>query len=410
MGTMIQRWTLGEADFRGDALRRPRPGPEGQQRHPGADPARRHRVHPRRLPGRRRRHHRDQHLQRHAHRPGRLRPGRRGLRPERRRRPGGAQGGRRLEREDARPPALRGGVDRPHQQDAVAVAQRERPRLPVGHLRRGPRGVRRAGARADGRRRRPAAGRDLHRHLEPEGDAGGDGGGVRREGTAAAGDAVHHHHRQERPHPVGADHRGVLHLDRTRPAAVGGGQLRPGRGRDASLRGRAVRSGHQLRQLLPERRAAQRLRRIRRDPRDHLRSGARVCRQRVPEHRRWLLRHHARTHRRHRPGGGGTAAAPAEAGRPPHPAPVGPGAPGGHARIELHHDRRADQRHRVQEVRPPDHQQRLRGGAGGGPRSGARRRQHPGRQHGRGDAGRGGGDDEVPATWWAASRRSAASR
>ncbi len=74
-------------------------------------------------------------------------------------------------------------------------------------------------------------------------------------------------------------------------------------------------------------------------PRDHLRSGARVCCQRVPEHRRWLLRHHPRTHRRHRPGGGGTAAAPAEAGRPPHPAPVGSGTAGGHARVELHHDR-----------------------------------------------------------------------
>ena len=51
-------------------------------------------------------------------------------------------------------PRFVAGVDRPDQQDAVAVAQRERPRLPGGHLRRGARGVRRAGARADGRRRR----------------------------------------------------------------------------------------------------------------------------------------------------------------------------------------------------------------------------------------------------------------
>ena len=88
----------------------------------------------------------------------------------------------------------------------------------------------------------PAAGRDLHRHLEPEGHAGGHRGGVRGEGAAAAGDAVDDHHRQERPHAVRSDHRGVLHLDRTRPAAVGGGQLRAGRGRDAPVRGGAVRA------------------------------------------------------------------------------------------------------------------------------------------------------------------------
>nr|AYM54383.1 homocysteine S-methyltransferase [Phaselicystis flava] len=51
-------------------------------------------------------------------------------------------------------------------------------------------------------------------------------------------------------------------------------------------------------------------------------------------------------------------------------------------RVELHHDRRADQRHRLRPLRRADQEGRLHDGAGGRARSGARRRQHPRRQHG----------------------------
>ena len=70
-----------------------------------------------------------------AHRAGRLPARGCRLRPERRGRAGGARGGRRLEREDARPAAPGGRVDGADQQDAVAVAQGHRSRLPRGHLR-----------------------------------------------------------------------------------------------------------------------------------------------------------------------------------------------------------------------------------------------------------------------------------
>ena len=49
-----------------------------------------------------------------------------------------------------------------------------------------------------------------------------------------------HHHRPQRPHPVRADHRSVLHLHRARPAVLGRAQLRAGRPGDASLHRDAV--------------------------------------------------------------------------------------------------------------------------------------------------------------------------
>ena len=39
MGTMIQRYKLDEAGYRGDALQGSSERPQGQQRSPGADPA-----------------------------------------------------------------------------------------------------------------------------------------------------------------------------------------------------------------------------------------------------------------------------------------------------------------------------------------------------------------------------------
>ena len=66
------------------------------------------------------------------------------------------------------------------------------------------------------------------------------------------------------------------------------------------------------------------------------------------------------------------------------------------ARRQLPDDRRAHQRHRLDEVRPPDHRRRLQRGGRRRPRAGARRRQHPRRQHGRGHARLRARHDHVP--------------
>ena len=66
------------------------------------------------------------------------------------------------------------------------------------------------------------------------------------------------------------------------------------------------------------------------------------------------------------------------------------------SRLEFHHGRRAHQRHRVQALRTPDQERGPRGRPRRGAGSGAGRRQHPRRQHGRGPARLGRGHDHVP--------------
>ena len=73
MGTMLQEHGFGEADFRGRRFRDHPRDLRGANDLLCADPAGRRAGDPRRLPRRRRRHHQHQHLQRHPHRPGRLR-------------------------------------------------------------------------------------------------------------------------------------------------------------------------------------------------------------------------------------------------------------------------------------------------------------------------------------------------
>ena len=78
MGTMIQGYRLDEAGFRGACLADHRARPQGRQRPARADAARRRPRDPRRVSRGRRRHHRDQHVQRDVDRAGRLRARRRG--------------------------------------------------------------------------------------------------------------------------------------------------------------------------------------------------------------------------------------------------------------------------------------------------------------------------------------------
>ena len=104
-------------------------------------------------------------------------------------------------------------------------------------------------------------------------------------------------------------------------------------------------------QLLSQRRPARRLRRLQGRPRPHGRRPRRVRPQRLAQHRRRLLRHHARLDPRHRRGRQGRAAAqdPRSAGLVLLQRDRGAGRP---ARDQFRHDRRADQHHRLEALRP----------------------------------------------------------
>ena len=168
MGTMSSATGCTEADFRGERFAEHPHDLQGQQRPARADPARRHRADPRGVPRGRRGHRRDQHLQRHADRAGRLRPastlvrelnlGPRALAARGRRRRGPR--GRRTSR--ASWPARSGPTNR-----TLSISPDVNdPGVPRRHLRRAARRLRRAGRGAGRGRRRPAAARDDLRHAQ----------------------------------------------------------------------------------------------------------------------------------------------------------------------------------------------------------------------------------------------------
>ena len=102
-----------------------------------------------------------------------------------------------------------------------------------------------------------------------------------------------------------------------------GHQLRAGREADAALHRRALRDRSGLHQLLSERRPAQRLRRLRRNAGTHGRGPARVCGERLGEHRGKLLRLDSGAHPGDCRGGPRPAAARALAGPSPTRASAG---------------------------------------------------------------------------------------
>ena len=126
---------------------------------------------------------------------------------------------------------------------------------------------------------------------------------------------------RRRDDDLGADHRGVLERGGAREAAVGRPQLLARPGPDVSVPVRARGEVERGDLLLPERRAAQSA------LADRLRSRAgghgalprRVREGRADQHRRRLLRQHARAHRGHRQGARRQAAA-ARLRRSPTPA------------------------------------------------------------------------------------------
>ena len=286
------------------------------------------------------------------------------------------------------------------QQDAVDFAGRQRPRVPRGHLRPDEGRVRRAGAGAHRRRRRRAAHRDDHRHAEREGRDARSGRG--RPGRQGADHPVGDDYRSQRTDLVRADDRRVLGVGDAREAARGRDQLRARRPRDAAVSRRALARRDDVRQQLSQCRAAERVRPVR-----PARAGDRRARQgfrhqRLRQHRRRLLRDDARSHPRDRRTGRRRAGAQdSDGGRPavvqvaahavrrPRSARRAPGQ-------QLPDDRRAHERHRLEEISAADQGRQVRRGRRRGARTGARRREPDRRQHGRRPARLRAGDDAFP--------------
>ncbi len=175
--------------------------------------------------------------------------------------------GARLAKEAARTarPRLGRRLDRPPEHHALDVTEGGRGLVPHDLVRPGVRGLRRADPRPARRRRRPPADRDDLRHAEREGrDRRGDGCRAR---TPPLG--VRDDHRPERAHAVGPDVGGVLGLGRARRAHDRRRQLLARGDRDAPVRRGPGARGADPGELLPERRAPERVRRLRRDARDH---------------------------------------------------------------------------------------------------------------------------------------------
>ena len=125
------------------------------------------------------------------------------------------------------------------------------------------------------------------------------------------------HRRPERPHPVRADRRGVLALDRARRAAGRRRELLARRGRDAPARRRAGPAGRHLRRpatptpACPTPSAA-----TTRRPEETAELLGEFAARRPGQHRRRLLRHHPGAHRADRRGGRGTSPPRADRRRP----------------------------------------------------------------------------------------------
>ena len=285
------------------ALRRLEPRGARQQRPAQPHPAGRDPRHPLRLFPRRRRHRLDQHLLLDLDRAGRLRPVRHRLRAQPRGRAAGARGrDAGGSSEDGRPRFVAGALGPTNRTASISpdVANPGYRAVTFDDLRAG---LRRADARAARRRRRHAADRDHLRHAQRQGRDLRHRRAMRGARRRRAGDDLRHHHRPLRPAAVGPDAGGVLEFGAARRAALGRLQLRARRRADARAHRR---HGARLRHAdlrLSERRPAERVRPLRREPGRHGAPSRRVRRGRPRQHRRRLLRHHARAHPRHRRGG-----------------------------------------------------------------------------------------------------------
>ncbi len=105
-----------------------------------------------------------------------------------------------------------------------------------------------------------------------------------------------------RPHADRPGDGGVLQLLAPRATALDRSELRTGRRTAAPVRGGIVRHLGHLRLRPPERRPAERVRRIRRNTGDHGARAGRLGGERLRQHHRRLLRHHAGAHQGDRGG------------------------------------------------------------------------------------------------------------
>ena len=193
---------------------------------------------------------------RHHRGAGRLRHGAPGARDEPRLR---QTGPRRLRQvQHARQAALRGRRAWPHAQDRQHQPRRERPRRPQHQFRRAARRLLRADRGAGRRRQRCAAGRNHFRHAQRQGRAVRHRRVFCQQRRTPAAHHQRHRDRRVGPHPERPDRHRVL-AQRAPRAAVGGGpELRARRGADAPLYpGTGPRGARHLHQLLPQRRPAQ---------------------------------------------------------------------------------------------------------------------------------------------------------
>jgi hypothetical protein len=248
-----------------------------------------------------------------------------------------------------------------------------------------------------------------------------------RRGESASRDDLRHDHRRLRPHALGPDHRRVLSQHPPRAALLRGHQLRARRRRDAPYVEELAAIAECYVTLLPECRPAQCLRRLRRDARRHGRRARRVRRATASSTS-------SAAAAAPRPRTSRAIAAAVKAVRPssprhprrPRPPPQRPRTPERPEkssflvlvivlppfprmtqrtmnrslihpiRLQLHRHRRAHQHHRLAEVRQGPQGRRL----GRLPRhrqtAGRERRQRHRHQRGRGADRRRGDDGEVP--------------
>ena len=217
MGTLIQGFAPGEAEFRGERFADWEQRRQGQQRPAQPHPAGHDPLDPPAVPRGRRRHRADQHVHRDVDRAGRLRHA--GPRPGDQRGRGAA--GPRGCATSSRRPSARGssaGSLGPDQPDRLDQPRRQRPGRPQRLLRRAGGGVPRPGPGPRRRRRGPAARRDRLRHPQRQGRDLRPRDAVRGARPALAGDHLRHHHRRVRAHPLRPGDRGVLELRAPRPA------------------------------------------------------------------------------------------------------------------------------------------------------------------------------------------------
>ncbi len=301
-----------------------------------------------------------------------------------------------MDRPHARPAAVCGRRHRPDQPHPLDLARRERPGVPVGHVRPGARRVSRPGPRPARRGRTPAARGDHLRHPQRQGGARRDRRGVRGARQPRPDDDLGDGDGSQRAHPVGPDRRCLLGLRGARAPLQRGPELRARRPRDAPLPRGTRGAGAVLCHVLPQCRAAERVRPVRRAAGHDGGGPARVRGRRPREHRRGLLRDDAGPHPRDRHGGRGLCAACPARRCPRVRAVLGARNPDAAARQQLPDDRRAHQRDRLGQVRAPDQGRGLPRRPGGGAGAGEGRGQHPRREHGRGHARLGGVHDALP--------------